>query len=581
METYRVRRDPVRGPVIEVPHRGARLQRHPIYNKGSAFSPEEREALGLYGLLPESVNSMEQQSERALANILRSPDPLQRYIALAALQERNEHLFYRVLADNLEELLPIVYTPTVGKACQEFSHIFRNGRGLWITPSHRGWIHQVLANAPFDDVRLIVVTDNERILGLGDQGAGGMGIPIGKLALYTAGAGIHPTKTLPISLDVGTDNKRLLEDPLYLGYRRPRLRGPDYDSLLDEFVHAVKKRFPRVLLQWEDFKKGNAFQLLAKYQRVLPSFNDDIQGTAAVALAGIMAGTRVSGIPLTGQRVVMLGAGAAGVGISRLVRGAMKRAGLAGEDLIRAIAVLDSRGFLADDTEIPDAYKREFAWPAEVAARAGLGKDRPRDLLSVIRALKPTVLIGTSGEPGTFTEPMIREMAAHAPHPLVFPMSNPTSKTEAIPADVLAWTDGRALLATGSPFDDVSIGGRSVRIGQGNNAFVFPGVGLGVMVSEASEVRDEMFAAAADALANCLTAEDLAAGGLFPRIRELRRVTARVAEAVVRTASEIGVGRPIEDARVPEAVAEAMWQPHYLRCEPAHRPGIDGEPTRP
>ena len=575
MERFGLVRDPRSGPRLEVPYRGTRLLRHPMYTKGSAFSEEERVAFGLEGLLPQHVSTLKEQERRVYANIARKTDPLEKFIGLAALQDRNEHLFYRLLVDNIEEFLPIVYTPTVGRACQEFSHIFRRARGLWITPAHRGRIHEVLGSAPFEDVRLIVVTDNERILGLGDQGAGGMGIPIGKLALYTAAAGIPPWQTLPVSLDVGTDNKALLEDDLYLGWRFPRLRGAEYDSLLDEFVHAVKQRFPKALLQWEDFKKANAFRLLDRYREALPSFNDDIQGTAAVATAGMLVGARATGIQLAEQRVVILGAGAAGVGIARLIRDTLGRAGLAGEDLLRATANLDSHGLLVDDQPIADVHKRAFAWPAALAERHALGRGRPRDLLAVVRAVKPTLLIGTSGEPGTFTEDVVRELARHVQRPLVFPMSNPTSKAEAKPADVIAWSEGRALVATGSPFEPVPWQGREILIGQGNNAFVFPGIGLGVLVPEARQVSDAMFAAAARRLADEVSPEDLAAGSLFPRSRELRRVTARIAEAVVREARDSGIGRPLDDGQVATAVAEAIWEPRYLPMAPAQVTGAE------
>ena len=534
-----------------------------MFNKGTAFSAEERKAFGLDGLLPDGVSTMEQQEHRAYENIVRKDDPLEKYIGVMALQDRNEQLFYRLLLNHLEEMLPIVYTPTVGLACQEYSHIFRRARGLWITPAHRGSIHAMLGHAPFDDVRLIVVTDNERILGLGDQGAGGMGIPVGKLALYTAAAGIHPSRTLPISLDVGTDNQALLDDPMYIGYRQKRLRGPEYDSLVEEFVQAVKSRFPRALLQWEDFKKVTAFRLLERYQKVLPSFNDDIQGTAAVAVAGMMAGVRVSGIPLKDQRAVILGAGAAGVGIARLIRTALITAGMP-KDLARErIAVLDSHGLVVDDAPL-DAHKQEFAWTAAMAAAHGMAKGSKRDLETVVKVMKPTVLIGTSGEPGTFTEGVIRAMGAAVERPVIFPMSNPTSKTEAHPKDIMEWTDGRALVATGSPFAPVVHGGRTHVIGQGNNAYVFPGVGLGALISQAREVTDEMFAAAALALAHSVTDDDIASGSLFPRVRELRHVAARVAAAVVRTARDQGLGRAIKDEDIDRVVNTAMWEPQYV-----------------
>ncbi len=557
MEAYRRKRGADGRERVEVRLRGPQLLNHPMYNRSTAFTREERRELGLEGLLPDVVSSMEQQARRAYGNIARKTEPLEGFIGLAALQDRNEHLFYKVLGDHLEEFLPIVYTPTVGQACQQYSRIFRRARGLWITPEHKGRMTEVLANAPYEDVRLIVVTDNERILGLGDQGAGGMGIPVGKLALYVAAAGIHPAQTLPVSLDVGTDNKNLLHDDLYIGWRQARLRGEAYDAVVDEFVRAVKQRFPKALLQWEDFKQWNAFRLLDRYRKELPSFNDDIQGTAAVAVAGMFAASRAAGRKLTDERLVIAGAGAAGVGIARLFQSALRREGLDGEALRPTVALLDSKGLVVD---AQDEYRRDLAWTGDLASSRGLRAGSP--LLDVVRAAKPTVLVGVSGVPGLFGEEVVRTMASQVERPVVFPLSNPTSSSEAKPADVMAWTDGRALMATGSPFEPVEIGGRKVRIGQGNNAFVFPGVGLGVLVSEAREVTDGMFAAAADALAEQLPDEDRAAGSLFPRIAGLRGVTAHVAEAVVRQAVSEGVARnPPEDPA--EAIAAAMWDPAY------------------
>jgi malate dehydrogenase (oxaloacetate-decarboxylating) len=551
-------------PWVGVPCRGSELLRHPMYNKGSAFSREERAALGLEGLLPWAVGSMEQQTRRAYENIVRKIDPLERHIGLAALHDRNEHLFYRVLTDHLEEFLPIVYTPTVGRACQEFSHIFRQARGLWITPAHRGHVHDLLGNAPFDDVRLIVVTDNERILGLGDQGAGGMGIPIGKLALYTAAAGIHPARTLPISLDVGTDNRTLLADDLYLGWPYPRLRGEPYDTLVDEFVTSVVRRFPRALLQWEDFKKQNAFNLLDRYRKALPSFNDDIQGTGATVLAGLIAATRVTGIPLAAQRVVIVGAGAAGIGIARQLRDALERAGLTGDALMRAIALVDVDGLVGRAAALDD-YQLPFAWPVGLAAAVGLAG--AHGLEAVVRALRPTVLVGVCGQAGAFTEAAVRAMAVEVARPVILPLSNPTSQSEAVPADLLAWTDGRALVASGSPFAPVTRTGRTWRIGQGNNAFVFPGLGLGTLVAEAREVSDAMCRAAAACLADQVSRRDLEAGSLFPPVSDLRTVALRVAEAVVREARDTGLGRLLADDAIPAAVAAATWAPCYPPLE--------------
>ena len=569
MEQYIVTPGPDGKPVLSVPYRGRHLLSHPMYNRSTAFTREERERFGLDGLLPDAVSTLEQQARRAYANIVRKDDALERYVGLASLQDRNETLFYRVLLNHLEELMPVVYTPTVGRACQEFSHIFRRARGMQITPAHAGKMEAVLANAPFADVRLIVATDNERILGLGDQGAGGIGIPIGKLALYTAAAGIHPAQTLPVSLDVGTDNPELLNDELYLGRRHARLRGAPYDSLVDEFVQAVRKCFPRALLQWEDFKKQVAFDLLDRYREVLPSFNDDIQGTAAVAVAGVAAATRVSGIPLRDQRIVILGAGAAGIGIGRQIQDALRREGLEGRALQRAVAVLDSKGLLVADAPIRDVYKRQLAWDPDLAEEHGMAASQPRDLMAVVRRLKPTVLIGTSGQPRTFTEDVIREMASHVERPVVFPMSNPTSQSEAVPADVLAWTDGRALVATGSPFSPVELGRRTIKIGQGNNAYIFPGLGLGALVSEARWLPDSLFTVAAETLAAQVSAEDLASGLLFPPLGELRAVTATIAAAVAAEAVDSGAALPIPADALGGRVREAMWEPGYLPARPA------------
>jgi malic enzyme len=561
MDTYRVRRRPDGERRVGVSERGSHLLGQPLLNKGSAFTAEERRAFGLEGLLPAAVNTLDQQAARVFENLARKPDPLETYISLASLQDRNEHLFYHVLGSHLEELLPIVYTPTVGRACQQFSHIFRRARGLWITPDHRGRIWEVLGNAPFDDVRLIVVTDNERILGLGDQGAGGMGIPVGKVAVYTAAAGIHPSQTLPISLDVGTDNPTLLEDDLYLGWRHPRLRGRAYAEIVDEFVTAVRFRFPRALVQWEDFKKQNAFDLLDRYRQTLPSFNDDIQGTGACVLAGVIAATRVTGAPLARQRVLILGAGAAGIGIARQIRDALARAGLQGDDLTRAVGLVDLPGLLVDDAAL-DEYQRPFAWPAALARAAGLAG--VRDLEAIVRGFGPSVLIGVCGQPGVFTKSVVQTMAERCERPVIFPLSNPTSQSEAVPTDLIAWSDGRALVATGSPFEPVAWGERTVRIGQSNNAFVFPGIGLGALVAEAPQVSDGMFRAAAGSLAAEVSPVDLAAGSLYPRVRDLRAVVGRIAEAVVRQARLEGLGPGLPDEAIPSAVAAARWDPRYL-----------------
>ncbi|MGD8690646.1 MAG: NAD-dependent malic enzyme [Gammaproteobacteria bacterium] len=563
MENFHLEKNKEGQDEVKVELRGRMLLSHPMYNKSTAFSVEERARFGLDGLLPQHVTAVEDQERRVYEHIQRKDDPLEKYIGLAALQDRNEVLFYRLLVNHLEEFLPIVYTPTVGEACKRFSHIFRRGRGMWITPDHRGRIHEVLGNAPYRDVNLIVVTDSERILGLGDLGAGGMGIPIGKLALYTAGAGIHPTRTLPICLDVGTDNRDLLEDDLYIGWRHPRLRGEDYDSLVEEFVEAVKRRFPDALVQWEDFKKANAFRLLDRFKDRILSFNDDIQGTAAVSLAGTYAACRLLGQPLAAQRILILGAGAAGVGIARQLREALRREGLEGDRLTGAIAVLDSRGLLVEGTEIDDEHKKAFAWPRALAEEAGLGPDDDRGLQAVVDTFKPTVLIGTSGQAGIFTENVIRSMASTVERPVVFPISNPTANAEAVPADIIRWTEGRAVVATGSPFEPVEYAGRSYPIAQGNNVYIFPGVGLGAIAVRARSINDRLFTVAAEALAQSLTEAHLAEGLLYPRLSELRDISRRIAIEVARAAVAGGLAERMDDEEIERRVDELIWNPRY------------------
>lgn len=554
---------------IEVRSRGVELLAQPLLNKDTAFSEAERDLFGLHGLLPPRVLTIEEQVGLELEHVRCKSDDLEKFIGLAALQDRNETLFYRVLVENLEEFLPIVYTPTVGRACQKFSHILRRARGLWITPDDLHRIPELLQNSRHNHIKLIVATDNERILGLGDQGAGGMGIPIGKLALYTAGAGIPPSQTLPISLDVGTDRQELLNDPYYVGYRHPRLRGAAYDAFIEAFVEGVVEVFPHAVLQWEDFKQHNAIRILDRYRHRITSFNDDIQGTAGVALAGILAALRVLDQPLSAQRIVFLGSGAAGIGIARLVRETLKRGGASPEVIAQAIVMLDSHGLLFEDRAQVDADKRPFALGNGVMKHFGFPPADRYDLETVIRCVRPSILIGTSGAPSSFTENAIRTMAAGTPFPVVLPLSNPTSKTEALPADVLAWTGGHALVATGSPFAPVTLAGNTHIIGQANNSFIFPGVGLGVIVSGAHEVTEDMFLTAGQALAELTSNERLEQGALYPQVSELRRISREIAIRVVRQARDAGVGRAYADDQIVPAVDAAMWYPNYREYQPA------------
>jgi malic enzyme len=529
-----------------------------MLTKETAFTDDERDAFDLRGLLPDRVLTIEQQIELELGHIRVQPDPLAKYISLTALQDRNATLFYRLLADHLDEFLPIVYTPTVGRACQEYSHIIRRTRGTWITPRDVARVARVLRQGPFPDVRLIVVTDAERILGLGDQGAGGMAIPIGKLALYTAASGIHPSLTLPVTLDVGTDNQDLRNDPLYLGVRDARMRGEGYEALVEAFVTGVGEVWPGCVIQFEDFKQQNALRLLDRYRERAPVFNDDVQGTAAVVVAGLLASQRVTGRGWADERVVIVGAGAAGIGIARLLRAAMDEAGATGD-----IALVDSKGLVHAGRSDLDEWKREVA-----VASAGSGT---QGLEGVVRDRRPTVLVGVTGIAGTFGEVVVRAMCeglGDGGRPVVMPLSNPDTSMEVRAADVIAWSGGRALVATGSPSAPVSHEGMRVEIGQANNAFVFPGVGLGAVVAEARTISDRMFLLAARTLADAVPDARLATGALYPAMPSIREVSRAIATAVATQAVVEGTSAAAErerDAFDPgTAVDAATWWPAYV-----------------
>jgi malate dehydrogenase (oxaloacetate-decarboxylating) len=515
-------------------------------------------------MLPAQHNDIETQAERTYSSICFNPDPVGRHIDLSQLLNRNEVLFYKILSMHLEELMPIIYTPTVGEASRFFSRVYRRARGVFITPRHAGHIEEVLRDAaPYSGVQLMVVTDNEAILGIGDQGVGGMAISIGKLALYCVGAGIHPARTLPISLDVGTDNQALLDDPLYLGWRNKRLRGAEYLAIVDEFVAAAKAVFPGVVIQWEDFRKDNALMILDRYRDMLPSFNDDIQGTGAVAAASVHAACRISGRAFRDSRILIYGAGAAGLGIARQLRGQLQDAGLQGDELTRAIIAIDSRGVVSTNRPGLDDFKKELAWPAEMVAELGLAEDEKASLAEVVSAYKATVLIGTSGQGGSFNKETVKAMSANTEHPVILPMSNPTSIREGVPQDIFDWSNGKALIATGSPFDPIETGDGPRRIGQANNVFVFPGIGLGAIVSGATEITSTMIAASSRALAAALSEDEISRGCLMPEVSRLWEVCGHVALAVARQAIADGVARFTQIDQLESKIAENRWEPRY------------------
>jgi malate dehydrogenase (oxaloacetate-decarboxylating) len=552
--------------VIEISLTGHSLLDNPQFNKGSAFSEGERRQFGLLGLLPPHVSTVEAQLARTYEGYKRKETDLERYIYLVSLQDRNETLFYRLLQEHITEMMPIIYTPVVGEGCMQYSHIYRRPRGLYIAYTQRNEIGAVLNNAPNKEVDVIVVTDGERILGLGDLGAGGMGIPVGKLSLYTLCAGVPPSRTLPILLDLGTDNEELLRDPLYLGWRHERVRGQDCDDFIEAFVQAVINQFPNVLLQWEDFSKNNAARLLERYRDRLCTFNDDIQGTGAVTVAGLLAAVDVIGSRISKQRIVMLGAGSSATGLSEQIVSAMMREGLGEQDAKSQIWMVDSRGLVHTGRLGLEPLKQKYAHDFEHVREWQVAEPDRISLLEVIKNVKPSILIGTSAQPGAFTEQIVREMASYVERPVIFPLSNPTSKCEAVPADLINWTDGRALVATGSPFQPVTFESQVFNIGQCNNAFVFPGVGLGVLASGAPRVTSEMFVAAARALAEFSPAlhEDGGAS-LYPALERVRSVSRCVALAVGAEAIRLGLAEGMTRDKLTKRVHEKMWNPRYAR----------------
>ncbi len=551
--------------VLTIPFVGPPLLANPLFNKGSAFTEEERRKFGLLGLLPPQVNTLEMQLARRYEDYAQKQSDAERYVYLRDLQDRNEVLFYSLLLDHIEELLPMIYTPVVGAACQRFSHIYRRPRGLYLSYPYRDSLEEILDHRPYRDVAVIVVTDGERILGLGDQGVGGMGIPIGKLSLYTLCGGIHPARTLPILLDVGTDNAERLADPLYLGWHHERMRGREYDEFVDAFVRAVQRKLPGVLLQWEDFAQQNARRLLDRYRDQLCSFNDDIQGTAAVALAGLLAAARATGSRLRDQRLVIVGAGSAGTGMSDGIVQGMQIEGLTEAEARSRLWLVDRWGLLLENTPGLQPFQQKYARPLSQVADWPRSSDGMIELLQVVKQVRPTALIGVSGQPGIFTEEVVREMAGHVDWPILFPMSNPVSRCEALPADLIAWTDGRAVIASGSPFADICYKGNVIPVSQCNNSYIFPGVGLGVIASGIRRVTDEMFLQAAYALAECSPAHGGPHSPLFPPVKNIRAVSRRIALAVAREGQRQGLAERMPEEVLEQLIDRHMWTPHYPR----------------
>ncbi|HCG5952260.1 TPA: NAD-dependent malic enzyme [Vibrio parahaemolyticus] len=549
---------------LYIPYAGPALMATPLLNKGSAFSAEERSSFNLEGLLPETTETIQEQVERAYQQYKSFESDMDKHIYLRNIQDTNETLFYRLVQNHISEMMPIIYTPTVGAACENFSNIYRRGRGLFISYPNRDRIDDLLNNAANHNVKVIVVTDGERILGLGDQGIGGMGIPIGKLSLYTACGGISPAYTLPIVLDVGTNNPQRLADPMYMGWRHPRITGPDYDAFVEEFIQAVQRRWPDALIQFEDFAQKNAMPLLERCKDRICCFNDDIQGTAAVTVGSLLAACKAAGTQLSKQRITFLGAGSAGCGIAEAIIAQMVSEGISDEKARSQVYMVDRWGLLQEGMpNLLDFQQRLVQKHSNTKEWENEGNGF--SLLDVMRNAKPTVLIGVSGAPGLFSQEVIEEMHKHCKRPIVFPLSNPTSRVEATPNDIIRWTNGEALVATGSPFDPVVHEGRTYPIAQCNNSYIFPGIGLGVLAVNAKRVTDEMLMESSRALATCSPLAINGRGALLPPLEEIHLVSKKIAFAVAKKAIEQGVALEITDEALNDAIDQAFWQPVYRR----------------
>lgn len=559
---YKFDKDPDGKPFLAVGLSDYAVILNPMLNKGMAFSSQEREEFNLWGLLPPSEVNLSVQRLRSYQTFKNKSSDVEKYIYLRDLQDSNETLFYSLLSEHIEEMMPIVYTPVVGLGCQRYSHIYRRPRGIFISYPNRKHIDKILANSRFDNVKVIVVSDGERILGLGDQGAGGMGIPIGKLALYTACAGIHPSFTLPVLLDSGTNNPDLQKDPLYIGWQNERVRGQAYEEFIELFITAIKKRFPHVLLQWEDFAQLNANPLLERYRSQLCTFNDDIQGTAAVAAGALFSAIRKTGGKLREQKIAVLGGGSAGCGIGFLIKQAMMEDGLSEREARERFFVIDRQGLLTESTPDLLSFQKPFVQPRDVAANWKRAKSDEISLVDVVKNAHPTVLVGVSGQGGIFTEAIVREMAKHVERPIIFPLSNPTSRSEAVPADLMKWTANRAIVGTGSPFGTIQLNGKTLRVDQTNNCYIFPGMGLGLVAVRAKTVTDKMFMVAAKALADCAPPKE--SFNILPRLTDIRALSLHVAVAVAKEAVSAGLAGYVPEMELEKFLADYMWIPDYL-----------------